>query len=196
MSNIIAKCGFNRHTKRKRLYTDRLIYGVANFRSLYSLCVHLLSTGEARVMQDNYYDTQLHGHNTHWASPHHSLSTFTIHSHIWKSNGWCPSANTYLPSREISNWTKTTCQHAQKDSMTVAILRSEQFTAQEIRLLNYCRLYLQVVTLSDITYANGYSLDLAMLHGKINNNSSQTKWHHFNQKRPPAQASMGPVAVG
>jgi hypothetical protein len=36
MSNIIAKCGYNRHTKREVIYGPS-IYGGANFRTLYLL---------------------------------------------------------------------------------------------------------------------------------------------------------------
>ena len=58
------------------------------------------------------------------------------------------------------------------------ILRSQQFDAEEIRFLNYCRLYLQAVTLSDITTATGDYLDSNMIQGRKSLSSSDTKWHH------------------
>jgi hypothetical protein len=69
-----------------------------------------------------------------------------------------------------------------------AILQSGQFSDQEIRQLNYCRLYLQAVTLSDITNARGTCLDLFMLQGRRHTAMSLTKWHLVNQQRPPARA--------
>jgi hypothetical protein len=55
------------------------------------------------------------------------------------------------------------------------ILEANVFTDAEIRKLNYCRLYLQVITLSDITKPNGEELDARMLDGQPSLMSSKTK---------------------
>jgi hypothetical protein len=44
-----------------------------------------------------------------------------------------------------------------------AVLQSGKFKDKEIRWINYCRLYLQAVTISDLTQANGIYLDEALL---------------------------------
>jgi hypothetical protein len=65
------------------------------------------------------------------------------------------------------------------------IISSGKFKPKEIRQLNYCREYLQVLTVSDITRADGKELDYAILHGHHHpKRSSKTKLHHFNQDRP------------
>ncbi|KAI2493087.1 hypothetical protein MHU86_21471 [Fragilaria crotonensis] len=64
------------------------------------------------------------------------------------------------------------------------ILSSGKFTAAEIRRLNYCRLYLQAQTLSDLTNITGDALDPAKLAGQISAECSVTHGIHINQQRP------------
>ena len=45
------------------------------------------------------------------------------------------------------------------------IITSQEFTAAEVRRLNYCRLYLGAVTAADLTETTGKSLDTSKLHG-------------------------------
>jgi hypothetical protein len=64
------------------------------------------------------------------------------------------------------------------------ILRSEAFTIAQIKILNYCRLYLQVVTVSDICQANGTHVDAGCISGYPILLSSQTNWITIKQARP------------
>ena len=64
------------------------------------------------------------------------------------------------------------------------ILESNQFTSAQVRRLNYCRLYLQAVTISDISDATGQQLDRSKLLGRPNVQSSTTTWIQINQERP------------
>jgi hypothetical protein len=68
------------------------------------------------------------------------------------------------------------------------IINSKQFTDKEIKRLNYCRLHLQAVTLSDLTKANGTHLDPAMLQGQPDRASSVSRWHYVNQDKPEPEA--------
>ena len=61
---------------------------------------------------------------------------------------------------------------------------SDRFTKAQIRRLNYFRLFLQAVTLSDLTDASDERLDQSKLHGVFNVKSSTNKWLQFNQDRP------------
>jgi hypothetical protein len=63
-------------------------------------------------------------------------------------------------------------------------LDSGRFSDGQIPLINYCRLYLQVVTLSDIASADGQTIDPAILCGTVSLLSSSTTWLHVNQSRP------------
>jgi hypothetical protein len=67
---------------------------------------------------------------------------------------------------------------------TQSILESGQFTKAQVRRLNFCRLYLQAVTLSDITDANGTELDHSKRRGDCSSQSSKTTLLRVNQARP------------
>ena len=54
----------------------------------------------------------------------------------------------------------------------------------EIRRLNYCRLYLQAVTISGITKITGDALDYSKLAGYPSLQSSNTNWITIHQERP------------
>ena len=69
-----------------------------------------------------------------------------------------------------------------------AVLQCKYFTSEEITQINYCRLYLQAITLSDLTKADGKRLDPHMLKGRPSTTSSVTRLHHTNQSRPHEKA--------
>ena len=71
------------------------------------------------------------------------------------------------------NSMKRECQ--QSSDKLDQILESNKFTAAQIRCLNYCRLFLQAITLSDITDASSTSLDL--------NKLAKTRHHRAVQRR-------------
>ncbi|KAI2495798.1 hypothetical protein MHU86_18726 [Fragilaria crotonensis] len=64
------------------------------------------------------------------------------------------------------------------------IIASRLFTKKDIRRLNYCRMYLGALTLSDLTTATGRSLDKTKLNGAISLISSVSKWLTVNQEIP------------
>ena len=102
----------------------------------------------------------------------------SVHMYLRKLSCRIELDKTYVPNTQRIN------DHHIMD----LVIQSQMFAPKEVRLLNYCRMYLQVVTLSDITNATGQDLDLTMLNGTCSRLSSQTKWHQFNQKRPSANA--------
>jgi hypothetical protein len=61
------------------------------------------------------------------------------------------------------------------------VLQSQLFTAQQIRRINYCRLFLQAVTVSDITNASGSCLFKGILSGDTKDIISMTTWHQTHQ---------------
>jgi hypothetical protein len=64
------------------------------------------------------------------------------------------------------------------------IVQSRQFTDNEIIRLNYCRLFLNAITLSDLTDTTGNHLDQGKLTGEPSIFSSCSKWMAVNQDRP------------
>ena len=87
---------------------------------------------------------------------------------------WLPSARQYLSeidgSLTISNLTIQPLQrHGDRYIMELA-LESQAFSDVEIRQINYCRLFFQALTLSDICNARGTSLALGIYKG-------EPSWH-------------------
>ncbi|KAI2512751.1 hypothetical protein MHU86_1539 [Fragilaria crotonensis] len=64
------------------------------------------------------------------------------------------------------------------------VLESRQFQPAQIRRINYCRLYLQAVTVSDISTNNGLQLDMSKREGQFSLYSSVTQCVRVNQDRP------------
>ena len=64
------------------------------------------------------------------------------------------------------------------------IIKSGRYTPLEIRKLNFCRLYLQAVTLADVSKPNGQDLDLCFLLGTSSLQSGCTRWHNVHQECP------------
>ena len=64
------------------------------------------------------------------------------------------------------------------------ILESNHYSPAEIRKLNYCRLYLNVVTVSDLTKPDGVTIDEAILSGLPSAQSSRLAKHGVHQERP------------
>jgi hypothetical protein len=58
------------------------------------------------------------------------------------------------------------------------------FSTKEAKLINYCKLYLQVTTISNICTADGASVDETLQAGSLESTSSTSAWLHFNQGCP------------
>ncbi|KAI2505035.1 hypothetical protein MHU86_9391 [Fragilaria crotonensis] len=191
MAIITAKCGFNRNTKTEVLYGPKNLGG-AEFRhlivqqgisqTLYFLRHWRLESTIGKLLKSTMAWTQLSVgmsypilERTQDSLPHleakwiGSLRQFlgSISASIYLDDSYVPQ-----PQRENDIY------------LMDAIVHSDRFTPTEIRKLNYCRLYLQVVTLSDITKPNGHELDPSMLLGRSSLMSSRTRWHTVHQDRP------------
>ena len=68
------------------------------------------------------------------------------------------------------------------------IQASGKFTAAETHQLNYCRLYLQAETVSDLTTVAGVRLDPSKLTGALSLKSSQSHGNAIYQERPEGNA--------
>ena len=71
--------------------------------------------------------------------------------------------------------------------MDVAI-RHAKFRPVELRRINYCRMFLNVVLLSDITTAGGDKIETAMYHGNPQESVSTTTHHEVTQSNPNGKA--------
>jgi hypothetical protein len=97
----------------------------------------------------------------------------------WITNGWLLSlweftASTGLTFKIKANWLPKLTR--EKDSFLTEQFVSITKTPSVLKTLNQCRLYLQVITVSDITSACGAYILPEIKEGKLNGRRSTLKW--------------------
>ena len=191
MQIIVPKCGYNRHTKREIIYGP-MLYGGASFRHLY------MEQGVAQVTTFlRHWRQQLTpGKLLKSVLAWHQLSlgiSYPLLSRVHESlphfeSKWLASMRIFLAeinaTIEVDEPGIPPKQRERDEYLMDMILESGQFTNLEIRRLNYCRLFLQAVTLSDITDTSGEQLDLSKRQGELSMYSSRTMLLNVKQDRP------------
>jgi hypothetical protein len=64
------------------------------------------------------------------------------------------------------------------------VLASNLFKPQQVSWINYRRLYLQAITVSDICDGHGNHLEPELYYGRLHEKSGKTTWHCFQQEQP------------
>ena len=191
MSIIIPRCGFNRHTKQAILYGP-LELGGASFRPLYMQQGIGQTTLFLRHWRKNSVAGKLLQIALRWFQVQAGVS-YPILQQVSSplpqlESKWIASLRTFLHSIGASIWVDNPgipkLQRMHDVVLMDVIQSSARFTDQEIRKLNYCRLYLKAVTLSDITTVSGTSLDSSKLTGEISLQSSTHLGPEIYQERP------------
>ena len=191
MSIIVARCGYNRNTKREVLYGP-VEYGGANFTHLYIqqgyqqvkyfLRQWRSDTSVGKMLQCVLAWTQMAVGTSY--SILENTTTKLPHMEV----KWIASLRNflaYIKARLLLHISGVPTIQRQGDSFIMDhVLESHKFSAAEIRKINYCRLYLQAITISDISTATGDALDLCKLVGTMSLQSSRTTWIPINQDRP------------
>ncbi len=109
---------------------------------------------------------------------------------IWMDKGWLTSLWEFIYAADLQihypeQWLPT--QSRENVIFLMEWLLTKNLKANEIRLLNSCRLYLQVVTLSDIVSANGLYILPEIKAGKTLADR-QSNWDWPTQGRPTTVA--------
>ena len=191
MSIIVPRCGFNRNTKKAILYGP-LALGGASFRSL------SVQQGISQVMMFirqwrkqsiagkllriavSWFQTQVGVSfsildRVHDPLPHlESKWLSSLRRFLGTVNGKLRLDTPYLPE----------LQRLHDFCIMDAILSFGKFTSIEICKLNYCRLYLKAVTISDLSCLHGRTLDKNKLSGQFSSLSSYTYGTSIHQERP------------
>ena len=192
MTIIVARCGYNRNTKREIIYGP-MAYGGANFRHLYMhQGVGQITLFMRHWRQPNTIPGKLLKCAVAWTQMTAGTS-YSILQRVYEDlphmeSKWLVSMRTFMAqinaSIDLDHKGVPPTQRQHDAHIMDAILESDKFTASQIRRLNYCRLFLQAVTISDITDATGMQLDLSKLTGVPDARSSSTTWLHVHQDRP------------
>ncbi|KAI2499829.1 hypothetical protein MHU86_14646 [Fragilaria crotonensis] len=196
MAIITARCGYNRNTKKEILYGP-IEYGGANFHHLYHkqgsqqieyfVLRHWRSKSEVgRMLKCAIAWAQLN------AGVSYSILMNTLPELPHLESKWLKSVREYLASLQAGIELDDPCIPALQRQGDLYImdhvLESRSFSCAEIRHINYCRLYLQAVTVSDLSTTEGSTLDPCKLNGHPSLLSSQTTWLKVHQERPSSKA--------
>ena len=196
MNLIFSKCGYNRHTKRAILYGPKSLGGARFY--------HLLTLQGMG---------QLFGFLKHWRAPNTQPGTLVRIALAWTQlnagtgtsiltdvqtplphceSKWFKALRSFLHSIDVSLELDDSyvlpLQRENDFYLMDRIITEGTFTDSQLTLINYCRLYLQAITLSDITTLNGSRLDKHKLKGKWSSYSSTSTIHKVVQQRPNESA--------
>lgn len=189
---LIAKCGYNRNTSSRLVLNGPVRLNGAGFRPFAT---------EQGVGQIQYLVK-------HWTSTLKPGLTQRI-AVAWAQTslgvGWSflENVTTPLPHfesewlRVLRNFLKSINGRMRLDDAQVPktqrvndtyimdhVLASKEFSAREICRINYCHLFLQVITVSDITNASGTWIFNGIQKGNTSEITNSTTWHHTVQGNP------------
>ena len=191
MSIIIARCGYNRHMRRDIIYGP-LELGGANFRHLYVE----QGLGQVKYILRHWRSESLAGQLLkclmHWIQVTVGVS-YPILSEVHPplphlESKWIASVRLFLASINASielDDPGTPPMQRQHDKYIMdMIIQSNLFTPNEVRKLNYCRLYLQALTIADLVKTDGQTLDHAKLQGHYSLMSTHNRLLPIHQSKP------------
>ena len=191
MSIIIPRCGYNRNTHRAIIYGPHRIGG-AGFRHLKVEQGVLHVAYFLRHLRKKSQIGQLFRCAISWLqlSIGVSYSVFAspqiILPHLEAK--WLASMRTFLADQNLSiqldDCGIPAIQRENDSYIMDLILASNHYSPAEIRRLNYCRIYLNVVTISDLTMPDGVHIDKSVRDGRPDIHSSRPTILSINQERP------------
>ena len=196
MNAIFAKCGFNRKTKRAILYGP-VSYGGARFHHLHTI------QGVGQILS----------FLKHWRAPTTQPGILLRIAVAWTQYNagtgisFLEDIHTQLPYCD-SKWLMGLKQFLEKidgsldldDTYVLPIQREHDFylmdkvlsegtfSDDDLNMINYCRLYLQALTVSDITTLDGKTIDKPKLKGNWSLLSSRSTTHKVYQAKPNEEA--------
>ncbi len=101
---------------------------------------------------------------------------------------WLQSLRVYLVKVQgklrVANPGIPTLQRVHDQYLMDMVLANPKWKPSQIKRINWCRLYLNVTTLSDITTAQGNEIDPAIYNGTLESVQAQCTWQCVNQKKP------------
>ncbi len=191
VATTLKKMGYNSRMRRDVVYGPSK-YGGLDFRdlkieqgvdSLRLLMRHLRTPGQPQQMILVTLDRLQH--NSGLGTP--LLEDPTIRaSHL--EGLWIPQIRRFLRSIHgsltIADITIQPLQRQLDYYIMDAVIATKSFSPPEVRQINYCRLYLQVLTTSDMCNATGDRLAPGIRHGEHLWSQSKSNIQEIHQERP------------
>ena len=191
MAILLPRCGFNRHTHRAIIYGPRSLGG-ANFRHLhveqgtqqvlYFLNLWRLSSTVGRALRCTMAWLQL-SVGVSYPVLEHPMRPLPHMESLWVAS-MRQFLGTTRTTIQLDNPTVPTVQREHDTYVMDYILTSNHYTPAEIRRLNYCRLFVDVVTVSDFTLPCGIKTDVAKVNGHPTSSSSRNSHLAVHQAKP------------
>ena len=191
LSILLARCGYNRNMKRAVVFGP-LEYGGASFLRLYDHQGIGQVTSFMRNWRKNTVAGQLLRVLVAWCNFSVGMGSsvvtdvYTPLPHL--ESMWIGSLREYLAS--VGAWLETDdtfvqpLERVNDDYIMERIVHSHQFTPAQTKTLNYCRLYLGALTLSDLTTTTGRHLDQAKVQGRLSLWGTTTQHLKIHQESP------------
>ena len=195
MSIIVPRCGFSRNTKKEILYGPMELGG-ASFRPLWIQQGVSQTTLFLRQWRKNNQGGKLSCIALAWFQVQAGVS-FPILGNPDRTlpqleSKWFESLRTFLATIRanivIEDFVTPALQRLHDFVIMDAVQASGLFSDAEIRRINYCRLYLQAETVSDIFTESGKCLDPSKLKGEWSLHSSRRHGNFIYQERPEGAA--------
>ena len=193
---MLAGCGFNRNTSRAVVFGPAHLGGMEFFHLYDEQGFGQVSTFMKFWRSPNTHPGALLRITVAWAQYCAGTSrsiladTTTKLPHLECT--WLSSLRQYLAevgaNLELDDPYIPKLQCHNDEFIMDAVLNNPSFKPFQIRMVNYCRMYLRVTTIADITTARGDAIAPGMYNGDptaviVNNN-----WYHVHQKRPGPKA--------
>ena len=190
---LLAKAGFNRNTKQEVIFGPKSLGGLA-WRTLYDI----QGIGQVELFLKHWrcesFVSKLLEINFSWimaqTGTSYSPLEITKQSLPHLEAKWFQSLRSFISTFDgtISLLTDPLNQPQRVHDQCIMdiILTNSKFKPHEIRSINYCRLYLQAITISDITTATGTYLRPGVSKGVLLINSPTTQLKEFRQQCPDA----------
>jgi hypothetical protein len=189
---MITHSGYNRYTATAVIYgMERL--GGASFNHLYDMQGY----GQVDMFMKSWRINQSHQGKLlrialHWAQYCAGIGQAILEDTTTKlpylESEWITSLRTYLGliqgsiQVDQSGVIELMREH-DKYIMEIAIQQGK-YKPHQLRRINYCRMYLNITTISEITNAKGDMIDPAMMNGNKESTISKAKWQGVNQQKP------------
>ena len=191
MNIIIPRCGFNRNTHRSIIYGPQRLGG-AGFRHLaveqgalqlaYFLRHWRLQSQVGKMLQ-----CTVHWMHLSVGVSYSILENPTVQLPHLESK-WIASMRDFMARHQLymqlDNPGIPPLQREHDQHIMDLLIGSNHYTATEIRKLNYCRLYLRAVTLSDLALPCGTAIDSNLLDGNPSPHSCRDNHLSVHQESP------------
>jgi hypothetical protein len=193
---MVSHCGFNCHSKREVLFGPAHLGGATFFHLYdeqgYGQVSHFIKFWRT----PNSFPGQVLRVTLAWAQYSVGTGTPILQDTTtalphFESN-WLASLRQYLQDvgghLELDQPFVPALQRTQDQFIMDIVLQSKKFKPGEVRQVNYCRLYLRVLTLADISNANGTYILQEAFDGEDRAILKNSKWCHVHQKKPGVKA--------